>query len=95
MAAAARSSSSQPEDTGGGEGGEGGQAPAPSGDDGSSPPQGPIPNDILDQILDLPPEALDQLPDDLQDQLGGNQTAPQPGGGAGAATDDLLDFLFN
>ncbi len=87
----------QPEDTGGGgSDGAGGQAPAPSGDDGPTGPQGPIPNDILDQILDLPPEALDQLPDNLQDQLGGGeQTAPQPGDGAGAATDDLLDFLFN
>ena len=47
--------------------------------------------DILDQILDLPPEALDQLPPELQDQLDGGQT-PAPSDDAAAG--DLLDFLF-
>ena len=51
-------------------------------------------DDILDQILDLPPQALDQLPEDLQDPLGGGNSAPAPGQSSGAATDDLLDFLL-
>ena len=61
---------------------------------------GPMPDDILDQILDLPPEALDDLPPELQDQLGGGAGQRQPaaagaGGPAAAArADDLLDFLF-
>jgi ABC-type transporter Mla subunit MlaD len=69
---------------GGGGSGGGGSATAP----GS--PTDQIPNDILDQILDLPPEALDQLPQDLQDQLGGATQGGQPG-----AASDLLDFLFS
>jgi ABC-type transporter Mla subunit MlaD len=83
---------------GGGNGGGGGGAPAPEA------PGGPVPDDILDQILDLPPEALDQLPDGLQDELGGalNQGGQNGGtgtdGGAdagGGAAEDLLDFLFS
>jgi ABC-type transporter Mla subunit MlaD len=77
---------------GGGAGGDSG--------DGSPSPEGPVPDDILDQILDLPPEALDELPEDLQDQLGGatNQGGAGGGGAAGdaaGATSDLLDFLFS
>jgi hypothetical protein len=79
---------------------EGGSSPG--GDGGDGPPSGPIPDDILDQILDLPPRALDNLPGDLGDRLGGaNQeqnggagSAPPAPGGAGGATQDLLDFLF-
>ncbi|MDX6583730.1 MAG: hypothetical protein QOI10_2914 [Solirubrobacterales bacterium] len=75
-----------------------------AGSDGSS--QGSVPNDILDQILNLPPDALDQLPQGLQDQLdqlGGatNQGGGDSGSGAGTggagtgAAGDLLDFLFS
>ena len=46
--------------------------------------------DILDQILDLPPDVLDELPGDLPDQLGGGGQAPLDPG----ATTDLLDFLM-
>jgi ABC-type transporter Mla subunit MlaD len=83
---------------GGGNGGGGnGGAPTPE------TPGGPVPNDILDQILDLPPDALDQLPDDVQDQLGGalnqggatNQGDAPQGGPSGGAAEDLLDFLFS
>jgi ABC-type transporter Mla subunit MlaD len=87
------------EQNGGGNGGGDGGGPA-----GPAPetPGGPVPDDILDQILDLPPEALDELPQDLQDQLGGalNQSG-NGGGGAppaapgGGAAEDLLDFLFS
>ena len=66
-------------------------------------PSGPIPDDILDQILDLPPRALDNLPGEPRRQLGGgaNQqqdgggSAPAPAPGGAGATDDLLDFLFS
>jgi ABC-type transporter Mla subunit MlaD len=81
-------------------GGEGhGGAPTPEA------PGGPVPDDILDQILDLPPEALDQLPDGLQDQIDGitgpagatGPAGPQSGttGPQGGAAEDLLDFLFS
>ena len=62
--------------------------------EGDAAPEGPVPDDILDQILDLPPEALDELPEDLQDQLGGATNQGGNGGGAGGAATDLLDFLF-
>jgi ABC-type transporter Mla subunit MlaD len=74
----------------GGIGGGGGGAEPPA------TPQGPVPDDILDDILDLPPDALDDLPEGLQDQLGG-ATGQNGGGstdGTGAA-EDLLDFLFS
>jgi ABC-type transporter Mla subunit MlaD len=55
---------------------------------GSGGSSGPIPNDILDQILDLPPRALHNLPGNLQDQLGGlgglGQQPQSGGGGSGA-----------
>ena len=73
-------------------GGAGGGA---GGDGSSGSPRvagRPVPDDILDQILDLPPEALDQLPDDLQDQLGG--IGGTQGSSDSDAAADLLDFLF-
>lgn len=78
--------SSTPGDQGdGGDGGDQGGATSP-GDPGSG-----VPDDILDQILDLPPEALDDLPPALQDQLGGgSSSAPS----SDQAASDLLDFLF-
>ncbi len=45
---------------GGGDGG--GSGPGPGAD-------GPVPEDLLDEILDLPQEALENLPRQLQDQL--------------------------
>jgi hypothetical protein len=95
-----------PDTTGGGAGGSAGGSTdsGDTGDDGGSGSGGPIPNDILDQILDLPPRALDNLPGDLGDQLGGGAdqqqnggggSAPAPAPGGGGATDDLLDFLFS
>ncbi len=79
---------------GGGEPGGGGSTPAT--------PGGPLPEEIVDEILDLPPDALDDLPGNLGDELGGLGIGGQSGGGAdqgggggaGAATEDLLDFLF-
>jgi ABC-type transporter Mla subunit MlaD len=84
---------------GGAQGGGAGGGQQGGGAGGASQPQSPqgsIPNDILDQILNLPPQALDQLPPDLQDQLGGatNQGAGVGAGDPGAAS-DLLDFLFS
>jgi ABC-type transporter Mla subunit MlaD len=70
--------------SGGSGDGAGGDAPAAPGGDGGA-------GDILDQILDLPPEALDDLPPEIQDQLDG---APAPGPDEQQAADDLLDFLF-
>jgi ABC-type transporter Mla subunit MlaD len=90
---------SEPAPDAGGGGAPGTPADGSSGGGGGGS-GGPIPNDILDQILDLPPRALDNLPDDLGDQLGGEQqnggagSAPPTPGGAGDATQDLLDFLF-
>ena len=65
---------------------------------------------MLDDILDLPPDALDDLPGDLGDALNGTaaggsaaggQTAAAAAGPAGSgdglgggAAGDLLDFLF-
>ena len=54
-----------------------------------------MPDDILDQILDLPPEVLDDLPPELQDQLdGGSAEAPSGPSGPTDPAADLLDFLF-
>jgi ABC-type transporter Mla subunit MlaD len=89
--------------TAGGDSDSGDTADGQGGDAGNGGGSGgPIPDDILDQILDLPPQALDNLPGDLGDQLGGvGGQQPQNGGdtatpgGTGGATDDLLDFLFS
>ncbi len=72
-------------------GGGGSQAASPG-------PGGPVPDDILDQILDLPPSALDDLPNDLGDQVQGLGSSAQGGGadstGAQDAAQGLLDYLF-
>jgi hypothetical protein len=85
---------------GGGAGGGGGDTSAGDAggaDAGGAAPEGPVPGHILDDILDLPPDAVDDLPQDLQDDLEGLGGAPQQDGGTpdSAATQDLLDFLFN
>jgi virulence factor Mce-like protein len=85
---------------GGGAGGGGGDTragDAGGADAGGAAPEGPVPGHILDDILDLPPDAVDDLPQDLQDDLEGLGGAPQQDGGTpdSAATEDLLDFLFN
>lgn len=96
----------QGEDNGGGGNGngDGGDTGGGGGGGSSGDGVGDIPDDILDQILDLPPSAIDDLPQDLQDQLGLGSSDGQSGsgsgsgsgsaGGAGGATGDLLDFLF-
>jgi virulence factor Mce-like protein len=106
----------EPTDQGQGNGDGGG---APDTGDGSTGDQGggsggpdlpgQLPDDILDQILNLPPSAIDDLPQSVQDQLGlgssGQSGSGQSGGGSGAGTGagtgagagaagDLLDFLF-
>jgi virulence factor Mce-like protein len=102
----------QPDETssGGGNGGNGGPGGGPgggsTGDQGGSTggdtvDPGQLPNDILDQILNLPPSAIDDLPQSVQDQLGlgdSGHSGHAPAGGSGTAgadaTGDLLDFLF-
>ena len=95
-----------------GGGGEGGSQP---GDGGGGPtneppggqpdaPDGPLPDDLLEDLLDVPNSALEDLPQELQDSLlqlgsglknsGGSGGAGASGGGTGAAAQDLLDFLF-
>ena len=78
-----------PTDTGGDDGSTGSS-------DGQTPGLGGgVPDDILDQILDLPPEVLDDLPPELQDQLdGGSAEAPSGPSGPTDPASDLLDFLF-
>jgi ABC-type transporter Mla subunit MlaD len=90
------SSSAGGRGAGGAQGGGGGGQQGGGAGGASQPqsPQGSIPNDILDQILNLPPQALDQLPPDLQDQLGGATNQGAGPGDPGAAS-DLLDFLFS
>jgi ABC-type transporter Mla subunit MlaD len=92
-AGAGRGHGNAEQNGGGNEGGGSGGAPTPES------PGGPIPNDILDQILDLPPDALDELPQGLQDQLGDATNQGDAQGGAtgpqGGAAEDLLDFLFS
>ena len=78
-----------PTGTGGDDGGTGSS-------DGRRPGLGGgVPDDILDQILDLPPEVLDDLPPELQDQLDGS-SAEAPSGPTDPSdrASDLLDFLF-
>jgi ABC-type transporter Mla subunit MlaD len=90
-------------------GGTSGGEDAGGGPSGPSGPSGPLPDDVLDDILDLPPEALDELPGDLGEGLqgGGGGSAGGGGGGGpvpdvggpvpdvgGGAPADLLDFLF-
>jgi virulence factor Mce-like protein len=95
---------------GGGSGGDTGTgSPGDTGGDtGGGDLPGQLPSDILDQILNLPPSAIDDLPQSVQDQLGlggtgqsGSGQGGAAGGAAGAAgsagagaTGDLLDFLF-
>jgi virulence factor Mce-like protein len=59
----------------------------------------PVPDEVLDDILDLPQNVLDDLPPDVQEALGAasGQTSAETGGASGTtggATGDLLDFLF-
>jgi len=57
-----------------------------------------VPDDVLDDILDLPNDVLEDLPPSLEQTLGGQtgQSGSSAAGSepAGGATDDLLDFLF-
>ena len=99
----------------GGNGGNGGThdtGGGSSGDQGGTGNGGPdlpgqLPSDVLDQILNLPPSAINDLPQSVQDQLGlggSDHSAPgQSGGGSSSgsgsapgtgAAGDLLDFLF-
>jgi ABC-type transporter Mla subunit MlaD len=87
-------------DESGGEDGSGGGGGGPN---LPELPPGPLPDNVLDDILDLPPSALEELESNLQQGLNGlNLGGRQSGGGAGgtsgagsdAATQDLLDFLF-
>jgi hypothetical protein len=85
--------------TGGREGGRGGEptgdgggAPQPGGPDAPGSPGSGAPglggaDDVLDDVLDLPDDALEDL----------GVEPPGLGGGAGStqATEDLLDFLFS
>ena len=74
--------------------------------------EGPVPDNLLDEILDLPQHSLQDLPQQLQDELrnlnsgvqnGLNPSEPRGatssgdglGGTAGAAAEQLLDFLFS
>jgi virulence factor Mce-like protein len=83
-------------------GGGGGASNAPSADDG------PVPDDLLDEILDLPQQALENLPQQLQDELRGlnsgiqnglNSTEPRgatPGAtGLGGATGAAAEQLLD
>ncbi len=82
------------EETGGGAPGE---PPAPPVD-----PDGPLPDDLLEGLLDVPQSALEDLPQNLQNSLLqlGNGLQRGPGTSApsapstGAAAEDLLEFLF-
>jgi hypothetical protein len=89
------------------ESGNGGTRPNDEGGGGGPNLPGQLPSDILDQILNLPPSAIDDLPQSVQDQLGlggSGQSGPgQSGSGSGSgagtgtgsgAAGDLLDFLF-
>lgn len=73
---------------GGGGGAGGGGAPtAPGGGGSGGGDSGTVPDEILDEILDLPDSTLENLPQDLGGLRGG-AADPQ-------ATQDLLDFLFS
>jgi phospholipid/cholesterol/gamma-HCH transport system substrate-binding protein len=79
---------------GGGAGGGGGGGGSDLGTNGEDN----VPDDILDDILNLPNDVLHNLPQNLQDTLNGitghtpEAAPPAPSGGA---TQDLLDFLFS
>jgi hypothetical protein len=63
--------------------------------DGAAAPSASDP--ALEEILDLPRRALEQLPGGLGDrvgELGDGTSAGSPGGLGGGATGELLDFLF-
>jgi ABC-type transporter Mla subunit MlaD len=57
-----------------------------------------VPPNVLDDVLNLPDDVLDDLPQNLQDTLGGisgqTQSTQEPTGASSGATQDLLDFLF-
>jgi len=90
-------------ESGGAGGAETGAADTGGGPADGAAPEGPVPGHILDDILDLPPDAVDDLPQDLQDDVQDLGAPPQQDTGAQqdtgtpdpAATEDLLDFLFN
>jgi virulence factor Mce-like protein len=69
-------------DAGGGSSGDQG-----GGNGGPNVP-GQLPSDVLDQILNLPPSAIDDLPQSVQDQLGlggsGHSAPDHSGGGSGS-----------
>jgi hypothetical protein len=74
-------------ETGGGAGGDSGGGSVAQGSNG------PVPDDLLDEILDLPEQALDDLPQSLEDELrglgGGIQRGldvSEPRGAAAGAT---------
>ena len=81
------------------DGAGGGGAPGGGGSSGSGAgqPQGPGAGQILDDILNLPPDATDNLPPNLQGVLGDDgQSTQQPAPPTdGQAAQDLLDFLFS
>jgi hypothetical protein len=84
--------------------GDGGQGAAEAGGAPSAPAPaggGNVPDEVLDQILDLPNNALEDLGGTLDQTLdglgGGGQSSGGGGGGLGGtanAAEDLLDFLF-
>ena len=93
-------------------GGDGAAAPdqaAPEQPATPAEPDGPLPQDLLDEILNLPPSALDDLPENLQNELndltsgvkqglqgGSSQAAPAPsGGGLGANTGAAAEQLLD
>jgi virulence factor Mce-like protein len=72
-----------------GGGGSGGDQAGGAGGGGGAP-EGPVPNNLLDDILDLPQQALDNLPQQLQDELrnlsSGIQNGLNPTDPRGAST---------
>ena len=79
---------------GGDAGADTGSAPsAPSGTDtgtGSGNGNGTVPDEVLEEILDLPDESIEDLPLGLGGKRGGGAAGSDP-----KATQDLLDFLFS
>jgi phospholipid/cholesterol/gamma-HCH transport system substrate-binding protein len=82
--------------TGGGDSGGGGGG---GGSDLGSNGQDQVPDNILDDILNLPDDVVNDLPQNLQDALNGLSGQPQSSQGStgtsSGATQDLLDFLFS
>jgi ABC-type transporter Mla subunit MlaD len=79
----------------------GGGGSAGGGSDLGNNGENQVPDDILDDILNLPNDVVNDLPQNLQDALNGitgqgQSSAPAPGAApSGGATQDLLDFLFS